>query len=604
MTLKNMNRIIVGIVLSISLSAVFGQDEAYFYVDKIDLVDQTVDLVADYGANGSDELDDSQALQNAIDALTANPNGGKIIIPAGTFYLLDIHLKDNVHIVIDPDAVIKPSASSGIIFRYGYHHKGSSAAVTIRNVSIRCSQEGGKYTVDYSEAPSNPNKIHFVNCKNVVNFMIADFFIRDNWTKISAISMSAAGYDGQWWRPENGVIKNGDMSMGHYGYGLIQMQVGKKVLFKDLAGTGGVTVRLESGAVPHTPDWMNMDSIWVRNVSSTDGHGALMMGPHTKDNGHVDADGVTSIGSLWAVGAGGGYVTNEEDSLGYTPGSFASTCVVTNIHAVYGEIAQLKSKNFDEIPCAIRHLISTEPVMDGKIYIGPASCAVHSTNEEKANPYTILWSNITTEGFEHQFKLILKLADENPDCNPVPVSGIALSKTSLDLEATQTAQLTATVSPSEATDPSVIWISADTTIATVDNTGLVTAIDSGSTFIIVKAVDGGYPDTCEVAVTSDPGTGIGEQAFEMDSQNLSIMVYPNPASDVINLKINTESRGQIYLHVYDLSGQLLDTRILGAMSQGIHFFELSMDDLEIQSGAYFFAVSDKTSTCFKKVLIY
>lgn len=591
------------LILLLCATAASAVDEGDFYVDKIDQVDQTVDLESDYGADGSDEMDDSQALQNAIDAMTAHPNGGKIFIPAGTYYFLNIILKDNVHIMVDTAAVIKPTEESGIIFKYGYNSKGADAAVTVRNVSIRSNHEGSKYTIDYSHVPGNPNKMHFVNCKNVNNFMIADFFVKDNWSKISAISMSVATYNDQWWRPENGVIKNGDMSNGHYGYGLIQMQVGNMVLFRDLAGTGGVTLRLESGAVPHTPAWMNTDSIYSRNISSSDGHGALMLGPHTKDNGHVDADGVYSYGSLWAVGAGGGYVTTEEESLGYTPGSFASTCVVTNIHAVYGENAQLKWKNFDEIPCAIRHLITSEPVMDGKIYIGPASCAVHSTNEEKANPYTVHWSNITTEGFEHQFDLILNLADENPDCLPVPVNGISISQENLDLAARDTAQLTAIVSPSDATDPSVTWASSDTSVATVDGKGMLTAMANGTALIIVRAVDGGYPDTCSIVVSGDPATGLGGHALELNNQDMHVRVFPNPAADYFNLSLKIIERDYIVVSVYDLQGRLIASKSLGELAQGIHLVELSLDDLGMLQGTYFLAVRNNTDITYSKVLV-
>ena len=99
------------IILTLSAGAASAQDENDFYKDSIHLVDKTVNLVTDYGANGNDSNDDSPPLQTAVDDMTALTNGGKVIIPSGTFYLIDIKLKDNVHLVIDSNATIVPFTS-------------------------------------------------------------------------------------------------------------------------------------------------------------------------------------------------------------------------------------------------------------------------------------------------------------------------------------------------------------------------------------------------------------------------------------------------------------------------------------------------------------
>ncbi|MBR6846282.1 MAG: Ig domain-containing protein [Bacteroidaceae bacterium] len=93
----------------------------------------------------------------------------------------------------------------------------------------------------------------------------------------------------------------------------------------------------------------------------------------------------------------------------------------------------------------------------------------------------------------------------------IPVTGITLNKTTASLTSRgQTLQLTATVTPDNATDKSVIWSSSNPSVATVDANGLVTAVSSGRTTITATTADGSNKTaTCAVTVNiSVPVTGI------------------------------------------------------------------------------------------------
>ena len=76
--------------------------------------------------------------------------------------------------------------------------------------------------------------------------------------------------------------------------------------------------------------------------------------------------------------------------------------------------------------------------------------------------------------------------------DPVAVTGVSLNKTSASLAFNETTQLTATVSPSNATNKSVSWTSSNSNIATVSTSGLVTAKAEGNATITVTTADGGY----------------------------------------------------------------------------------------------------------------
>ena len=85
--------------------------------------------------------------------------------------------------------------------------------------------------------------------------------------------------------------------------------------------------------------------------------------------------------------------------------------------------------------------------------------------------------------------------------NPViSVTGVTLNKTALNLVTGASESLVATISPSNATNKDVEWTSSNTNVATVDTTGKVTGVSSGSATITVKTKDGTKVATCNVTV--------------------------------------------------------------------------------------------------------
>ena len=85
--------------------------------------------------------------------------------------------------------------------------------------------------------------------------------------------------------------------------------------------------------------------------------------------------------------------------------------------------------------------------------------------------------------------------------NPViSVTGVTLNKTALNLVTGASESLVATISPSNATNKNVEWTSSNTNVATVDTTGKVKAISTGSAIITVKTKDGAKVATCNVTV--------------------------------------------------------------------------------------------------------
>jgi hypothetical protein len=84
--------------------------------------------------------------------------------------------------------------------------------------------------------------------------------------------------------------------------------------------------------------------------------------------------------------------------------------------------------------------------------------------------------------------------------DPVKVSGVSLNKTTLELAVEGGETLAATVSPADAENQAVAWSSSDAAIATVDQSGMVTAVSAGTATITVTTQDGGKTATCTVTV--------------------------------------------------------------------------------------------------------
>ncbi|MBQ8134948.1 MAG: Ig domain-containing protein, partial [Clostridia bacterium] len=81
----------------------------------------------------------------------------------------------------------------------------------------------------------------------------------------------------------------------------------------------------------------------------------------------------------------------------------------------------------------------------------------------------------------------------------VAATSINLNKTSVSLEKSKTTTLTATVNPSNATNKTVTWKSSNTKVATVDSTGKIKAVGSGSATITAETING-KKATCKVTV--------------------------------------------------------------------------------------------------------
>lgn len=121
--------------------------------------------------------------------------------------------------------------------------------------------------------------------------------------------------------------------------------------------------------------------------------------------------------------------------------------------------------------------------------------------------------------------------------NVVNVENVSLSKTELTLTEGEIATLTAVVSPSNATNKNVRWVSSNAAVASVEG-GKVTALKVGSATITVTTEDGGKTANCQVSVNpkivnvESVSLDRTELALtEGESTTLTAVVFPSNATD-------------------------------------------------------------------------
>ena len=117
-------------------------------------------------------------------------------------------------------------------------------------------------------------------------------------------------------------------------------------------------------------------------------------------------------------------------------------------------------------------------------------------NYEGKEKYACIWGNGKWNDYDNDAYLYVNCYICEFD--KIEPSSVTLSKSTLSLEVGKTETLTATVSPTNATDKTVTWTSSDSKVATVAN-GKVSAVGAGPATITAKTTNG-KTATCQVTV--------------------------------------------------------------------------------------------------------
>ena len=145
--------------------------------------------------------------------------------------------------------------------------------------------------------------------------------------------------------------------------------------------------------------------------------------------------------------------------------------------------------------------------------------------------------------------------------------------------------LTATVTPSTATNKTIVWTvkSAGSTGATITGGNVLNTTSGGTATVTATIANGATPSTAfakDFAIEVTPITGIPELTADGAS------VYPNPFDDAVRISMGAATWRTATLHVTNAAGVTVHTQTvaspdelirLGHLPAGVYFFRVDID---------------------------
>lgn len=108
-----------------------------------------------------------------------------------------------------------------------------------------------------------------------------------------------------------------------------------------------------------------------------------------------------------------------------------------------------------------------------------------------------------------------------------PVTGVTLNRSSIIVSLNDTERLNATVTPSDATDKSVVWTSSNRNVVDVDSDGVITGRMVGTATVSARTADGGFTASCTVTVDRREKVVVkADMRYTSEDDNYFNIVFP------------------------------------------------------------------------------
>jgi len=238
---------------------------------------------------------------------------------------------------------------------------------------------------------------------------------------------------------------------------------------------------------------------------------------------------VSANGTVTAVTAGTGIITVKT-----ADGNKTADCIVTVVNSAIAVNSVSLNKSSTSLNVGSYEYLNAT--------INPSNATNQNLTWESSNASaaTVSAGGLVTAVAAGMTTITVKTqdGDKTASCmvtvNTIPVSGVSLKpSTSLDVGGTET--LYATITPSNATNKNVTWVSSNPSVATVSAGGLVTAVAAGTVTITVTTVDSNKTASCDVTVTASIPTFTTVATFEAWLKEQKQNYNKTPYNTALNL---------------------------------------------------------------------
>ncbi|MBR4520082.1 MAG: metallophosphoesterase [Paludibacteraceae bacterium] len=481
----------------------------------------TIRYVSPMGDDNNDGTSWETAKATITSAVSASSSGDEVYVAAGT-YKETVSLKDGVQIrggynaatglrdienfksILDgeglgkflivkysPDCTVPTYVEGMIIQNSDYGGEGGGAFIRGNVILDKCiirnckgSGGGGVYaqasdpavpavirntTIELCEATSSGGGAYLYQ-----NAVMEGCIVRGNCGKYGAIRLHKAGC-----AVSNCVIYNNSCTVdGWPGSAGIFNEAGGKVYNCTVANNQGIQY-----AGVHSVDEVYNSVFWGNKDQEGDTDPANFISGESNGSSHNYADEGFD-GSSFAS------INMSRTNMDANGPNFNNPTTFVGAPTNDGEIAAMRSADFS--------LLSTSPLINK----GLAAKAPATDILGVARP---IGSGVDVGAYEY-----------DPNAVQVPVTGVDIYETKIEVIQGKTAGATAIITPGNATNKRLTWTSDNPAIASVDANGGITGVEIGETVVRVKTVDGNFTDYVAVEVLPIPPVYYPVEVLEAD----------------------------------------------------------------------------------------
>jgi Bacterial surface proteins containing Ig-like domains len=131
---------------------------------------------------------------------------------------------------------------------------------------------------------------------------------------------------------------------------------------------------------------------------------------------------------------------------------------------------------------------------------------------------------ITATTVNGGYKAYCNVTVTDDNSSYIPVSNIELSTNVIEMIKGENENLTASISPVDATNSLVTWSTDNTSVISVDSSGSISALNKGIAVVTAKTADGNLKDRCFVIVKDNENTDTDTGIFRIRLNKTSIRI--------------------------------------------------------------------------------